>query len=85
MEIDDGEGGQKQTVRLVKGPVTGNGDEECDARLQGERGGQEWKRKQDGMNAFPIFVHAPLTVIISTTPSSLTSPDPCPRPVGRLP
>ena len=38
MEVDDGEGGQKQTVRLVKGPITGNGDEECDARLQGERG-----------------------------------------------
>ncbi len=36
VEVDDGEGGQKQTVRLVKGPITGNGDEECDARLQGE-------------------------------------------------
>lgn len=35
VEVDDGEGGQKQTVRLVKGPLTGNGDEECDARLQG--------------------------------------------------
>ena len=35
VEVDDGEGGKKQTIRLVKGPVTGNGDEECDARLQG--------------------------------------------------
>ena len=39
VEVDDGEGGQKQTVRLVKGPITGNGDEECDARLQGEARG----------------------------------------------
>lgn len=39
VEVDDGEGGQKQTVRLVKGPLTGNGDEECDARLQGEARG----------------------------------------------
>lgn len=29
------QGGKKMTVRLVKGPVTGDGDEECDARLQG--------------------------------------------------
>ena len=48
MEVDDGEGGQKQTVRLVKGPITGNGDEECDARLQGERGkaGKEGRDEQ---------------------------------------
>ncbi|TFJ83561.1 hypothetical protein NSK_004667 [Nannochloropsis salina CCMP1776] len=35
VDVDDGEGGQAQTIRLVKGPVTGAGDEECDARLQG--------------------------------------------------
>jgi hypothetical protein len=29
------QGGKKMTVRLVKGPTTGDGDEECDARLQG--------------------------------------------------
>jgi hypothetical protein len=38
VDVDDGEGGQAQTIRLVKGPVTGAGDEECDARLQGRRG-----------------------------------------------
>lgn len=29
------QGGKKVAVRLVKGPITGDGDEECDARLQG--------------------------------------------------
>jgi len=49
VEVDDGEGGQKQTVRLVKGPITGNGDEECDARLQGERGkaGKEGRERRE--------------------------------------
>lgn len=37
VDVDDGEGGKPQTIRLVKGPVTGAGDEECDARLQGRR------------------------------------------------
>lgn len=29
------QGGKNMTVRLVKGPITGDGNEECDARLQG--------------------------------------------------
>ena len=65
MEVDDGEGGQKQTVRLVKGPITGNGDEECDARLQGEgvkeeerEGGREGGNIEQNRNALDDYFHS---------------------------
>lgn len=34
----DDQGGPKTVVKLVKGPVTDSGDEECDARITGQSG-----------------------------------------------
>ena len=61
------------TVRLVKGPITGDGDEECDARLQGTWAGAT---KKSSLVCEPSILPPPHR---SHDTATLTPPPPPPN------